>query len=288
MGVNQPHHGSAWEQAERLARSLHELVRNPEKEGQALKLAATIPIDDRLLFVICDGSHYTMPESRALIRCLARHHSTLDVRMLKLIAPDDKGVFSQDQFTFRVLELVAEITRGAHTMPLLLRMLRCASGRVLSKLVLLMGQVRKDSTVLIRHLESPDSRVRANVIEALWGNTNHDSMSRFRAACRDANHRVAINGWIGLHLANDRDAMAQIMRIAGHESALWRAAAAWALGRIGDEPDSGSILRELMADGDSRVRGAAMRALVQLKKRNAVPVNVATDSARIPEEIRQV
>jgi hypothetical protein len=285
MGGNETHHDPAAEGAERLVRRLHDLLRRPEDgASEADKLAASITVSDPILRTICDGSHYTLAEARALVRCLANHHANLDVRMLKMVAPDEKGVFSQDQFTCRVLELVTGITRGTHTMPLLLRMLRSASGRVLSKLIILMGQVRKDSAILSSHLRSPDSRIRANAIEALWGNSSHDCIALFHAACRDANHRVGVNAWIGLHLAGDREALFQIMQLTRHESPLWRAAAAWALGRIGDERDCEPVLRDLMADPESAVRGAATRAVVQLRKRKPAQIlGQATAEATVAE-----
>ena len=51
---------------------------------------------------------------------------------------------------------------------------------------------------------------------------------------------------------------------------LWRAAAAWALGVTGSDPDSPPI-QALLSDAEFPVRGAALRAVVRLRKRSSDP-----------------
>jgi HEAT repeat protein len=76
---------------------------------------------------------------------------------------------------------------------------------------------------------------------------------------------VAANGLVGLCLAGRPEGIMGICKMTEDESPLRRAAAAWALGRIG-EPQAIEPLRRLREDPDDRVRGAALRALVRIRK----------------------
>jgi HEAT repeat protein len=165
--------------------------------------------------------------------------------------------------------MVADITNGTRAMPVLVRMLRHASGRILSKLLLLIGKLRKEPSLFAPYTANPDPRIHANALEAMWGNTDEVSMGLFFSGSRDNHHRVAINGLIGLHMAGRPTAIVELERLTQHECPLWRAAAAWALGQVGDESRGGAAIRKLMSDPDPRVRGAALRATIQLKKRES-------------------
>jgi hypothetical protein len=256
------------EDAEHAVNRLCELSRTQDDERQAGNLAASLPPDDRLATVVCTSEKLTLAEARRVARLLAPHNPSLDMQMLRLVAPNDKGEFPLAHHTSRVLDLVGDITNGTRAMPVLLRMLRQSNGRVLSKLLLLVGQLRKDAMLLGSYADNPDARVRANALEALWGSTDELSMNLFLGGARDQHHRVAINGLIGLHMAGRPTALGQLERLTKHDCPLWRAAAAWALGKVGGESTAGVAVRQLMNDSDARVRGAALRATIQLRKRD--------------------
>jgi hypothetical protein len=255
------------EDAEQAVKRLCGLSQTADGERQAENLAASLPPDDRLATIVCTSEKLTLAEARRIARLLAPHNPSLDMQMLRLVAPNDKGEFPLAHHTSRVLDLVGDITNGTRAMPVLLRMLRQSNGRVLSKLLLLIGQLRKDPVLLGSYTASPDARVRANALEALWGSTDELSMNLFLGGARDAHHRVAINGLVGLHIAGRPTALGQLERLTKHNCPLWRAAAVWALGKVGDESTAGVAVRQLMNDSDARVRGAALRATIQLRKR---------------------
>jgi hypothetical protein len=256
------------EDAEQAVKRLCGLSQTPDGERQAENLAASLPPDDRLATIVCTSEKLTLAEARRIARLLAPHNPSLDMQMLRLVAPNEKGEFPLAHHTSRVLDLVGDITNGTRAMPVLLRMLRQSNGRVLSKLLLLIGQLRRDPVLLGSYTASPDARVRANALEALWGSTDELSMNLFLGGARDAHHRVAINGLVGLHIAGRPTALGQLERLTKHDCPLWRAAAVWALGKVGEESTAGVAVRQLMNDSDARVRGAALRATIQLRKRD--------------------
>jgi hypothetical protein len=69
----------------------------------------------------------------------------------------------------RVLELLPLISDGARVMLRILRLLREPNVWIRSRVVLLVGQAKKDPRWLDPFLCDPDARVRSNAVEALWG-----------------------------------------------------------------------------------------------------------------------
>jgi hypothetical protein len=114
-----------------------------------------------------------------------------------------------------VLDLVGDITNGHAPCPFY-SMLRQPTEEF-SKLLLLIGQLRKDPVLLGSYTASPGASTR-NVFEALWGADESESVLQ-----RDAHHRVAIMGW--WFTAGRPTALGQLERLMKHDCPLWRAAA---------------------------------------------------------------
>jgi hypothetical protein len=252
------------EEPGRALRNLRDLLRNAN-QAEAESLASALGGCQHMVAALCDPLQFTLPEAIEMARCLARHNTNLDVQVLHLLRPNADGIITANRRNGRVLALVEEITARTRAIPLLMRALRQADDRVVSRLVLLIGRLRRDPGWLGHYCQSPDARIRANAVEGLWGNSDRASTSLMTSATRDSHHRVVANALVGLHLAGFRGAVDQLERITADSRPLWRAAAAWALGRTG-ESSAAAALRKLMADPDPRVRGAAVRALVQLRK----------------------
>jgi hypothetical protein len=134
---------------------------------------------------------------------------------------------------------------------------------VRSKAVKLMCKVSPSKSVVARQLQSEDSRVRANAVEALWFSQDPDRTDVFRKALSDPAHRVVVNAIIGLYYQGKEDAMAKLLELSEHASEAFRAAALWAFGFL---QDSRAIpaLELLQKDESEAVREKARIALASL------------------------
>ncbi len=84
-------------------------------------------------------------------------------------------------------------------------------------------------------LEDGEARVRANAVESLWGRGDPEALEIFRRKLADGHQRVEANAAVGLYLAGESEAVAALWSMAQSAEAGRRAAAAWAMGRTGDE-----------------------------------------------------
>ena len=116
----------------------------------------------------------------------------------------------------------------------LTRLLRNGSATIASKAALMFGRRVSNPLWVERQMAMADARMRANVIEALWGVKSPEAEKSLRAALYDSHHRVVGNALVGLHQLGDREVPGRLMEMAAHADPHFRAAAAWAMGRTGD------------------------------------------------------
>ena len=134
---------------------------------------------------------------------------------------------------------------------------------VRSKAVKLMCKVSPSKVVVARQLQSEDSRVRANAIEALWFSQDPDRTDVFRKAILDHSQRVVVNAIIGLYYQGQEDAMAKLLQLSEHPSATFRVATIWAFGFLMDLRAI-PALELLQKDESETVRDRAAATLAKL------------------------
>src|ERR1035437_633253 len=117
-------------------------------------------------------------------------------------------------------------------------------------------------------LGEADPRVRANAIESLWGSglAGSSPAVEFRGQRRQ-------NPGSGQRAARalppgESSVLADVVKLAGHESALFRASAAWVMGEASD-PRFTEALRRMISDPDAIVRKRVFAGLAQIKAANA-------------------
>lgn len=217
---------------------------------------------------LCNPDRFTLPQAVQL--ALKSTHPNLALELLRTLVPGADGLFLADRPTMRALEILSGLPPSEASLPPLLGMVRRSDARVLSKVVLLAGRIRPAASWFGDFCRKADPRMRANAVESLWGSRDSASVALFAAAAGDPHHRVAANAYVGLHLAGDPAGRSGIERMAASADPLWRAAGAWALGVTGSDPDSPPI-QALLSDAEFPVRGAALRAVVRLRKRSNDP-----------------
>src|SRR5581483_2076277 len=131
--------------------------------------------------------------------------------------------------------------------PSLVRLLRHPNPHIRSKAVLLIGRGNRSPKWIRQRLVDTDPRVRANAAEALWGVGTEEARDLLHSLVGDSNNRVAGNAVLGLYRLGDCAMITEILELAVHESAMFRATAAWVMGETGD-PRFTEALAALLRD----------------------------------------
>ena len=126
-------------------------------------------------------------------------------------------------------------------------------------------------------MDESDSRMRANAVEALWGDKTSRAASVLWRAATDVDNRVVGNALFGLYELQDQNVTPYILTMAGHEKPQFRATAAWTMGQTGD-PQFLPALEKLTHDLYAPVRKSAARGVELIGKR-AEEAQAAADSS---------
>jgi HEAT repeat protein len=123
---------------------------------------------------------------------------------------------------------------------------------------------------VLKTLADPDVRVRANAVEGLWETKAENAAAVFKEAALNTDHRVQINGLLGLHYLGDTsvDLRAALEKIASSSSPVVRAAVAFAMGRMMNAAYV-PALEGLLKDEDQQVRRQALQALISIRRQNS-------------------
>jgi hypothetical protein len=159
-----------------------------------------------------------------------------------------------------VLGVLDEISPGGRLTFILTRLLRECTPAVAAKAALLLARRVYNPTWVERCLSLEDARLRANVIESLWGMEKPQARAWLSAALEDPDNRVAGNALYGLHVLKDARVFQRLQIMLAHPQAAFRATAAWVMGRTGERRYI-EMLRRALDDGEAAVRDAARRAL---------------------------
>lgn len=213
------------------------------------------------------------PGSNYLLTLLLRDPSSLqkldprfDVRIIKKITSTATRADQLEPVTAeRMLDLISAFSDGSRTLPVLTELLSHTNPRIRSKAALLIGRARGGARLTESRLQETDKRVRANAIEALWGNQSNEARSILSAAVTDTDNRVAANAALGLYRIDETYSIGIILEMAANLSPLFRVSAVWAMSETQDPRFLGTLAK-LIADGDPRVRHLAFNAVAKIRK----------------------
>ena len=168
----------------------------------------------------------------------------------------------------RALRLFNDLGNSSVLLPWLRTLTNHPDERIRSKAVKSFCELRPNPSLVERQLKSGDARVRANAVEALWGVTSLEAAAIFREALTDSSHRVVVNALVGLYAHNADEALEKLSNLCKHPGPMFRAAAAWGLGRIADRRAI-PALKTLTEDPSAIVRARVARVLAGFNPTNA-------------------
>jgi hypothetical protein len=233
-------------------------------------VVALLSANGMLLQALCDPN-LSREQALALGRAAKRVDPMVDTTLARGLADSaigESAVVVPDPA--RLMEILCEIADPARVMPSLMRLLRHPNSYLRSKAVKMIGQGSRSVKWVMGRLSESDPRVRANAVESLWGVETPEARTLLNFAANDANNRVAGNALLGLYYVGEASVLGEITKLAGHESALSRATAAWVMGETGDARFTDS-LRRLISEADPTVRKRAFAALSRIKTTNSQP-----------------
>jgi hypothetical protein len=239
--------------------SSHQLG-EPEKQMATWLAAGTGYIT--LLF---DPEFLTLEESRQAALVMRDADPLFFAKLSRLT---DKG--AQPELLLRLLVLLEALGDYSAILPRLCTLAWHEDKRIRSKAVMALCRLRPNPSLIKRQLDSPDYRVRANAIEALWYAQVDNAVRLFQAALADSHHRVVVNAVLGLYFHKDESYYSKVLELANHSTTLFRVATAWALGRMRD-PRLLPILEGLTKDPSPQVRSKALESLAQLPALQSEP-----------------
>lgn len=219
--------------------------------------------------ILADPAAMSLEAAVGLARCIARSDPMLDSRLarwlLRGLGSHSDPEAADPARILRILDILAAISDNRRTVAVLVQLLRHQHPRVRSKAALLAGRSLKSGQWAQQWLTETDPRLRANIIESLWGVEGPGVVEALKIALRDPNNRVVGNAVVGLYMLGDPTAGDLLVEMARHKSASFRATAAWAMGFL-EDPQFLPTLGAMMKDPEPLVRRNVLRALARIKK----------------------
>ena len=133
----------------------------------------------------------------------------------------------------RGLEIIVAAV-PAHALLVVVRpVLQWCSPKLRSKFIMILVTHTQNLRWAEGLMEDNDYRVRASVVEGLWGIESPEVEKLFERATADRHHRVVANAVYGLSLRDPGKAIPQIERLTIHQRAAFRAAGSWVIRKTG-------------------------------------------------------
>ena len=207
----------------------------------------------------------------SLARTAHRFDPEIGVSLARTLADGTVGSGSiRVEAPARLMDILGEVADAGRIVPSLMRMMRHPDPYLRSKAVKMIGRGSHSAKWVMGRLSESDPRVRANAIESIWGVDTPEARTLLNFAASDANNRVVGNALLGLYYLGESAILSEVVKLASHESALFRSTAAWVMGETGDARFT-EALRRMIAESDPTVRKRAFCSLAQLKAANSQP-----------------
>ena len=235
------------------------------KSGQGHRFILThLTETGAFLELLVDRTMMTQEEAIDLMRVAMRLEPQFDIRLMRWLVDSTHKEFvtKLGPQAEALLDILTQASPGNRMLPVAIQLLRSTGAHVRSRAALLVAQ-RNQRVDLA--LADSDARVRANAIEALWGQRTPGSRRTLLAALDDTNNRVVGNAILGLFKLGELSVVPRLLEMVRHPSPLFRATAAWIIGQTADRAFL-PRLEELAKDAEQPVVLAAQEALAKFEQ----------------------
>ena len=234
-------------------------------------MATLLLNQDGMLRMLAEPWRFTRGEAILLFSQLMASDRSLDVRLARCL-PNRQGSVAPGfdvPPVERALDILDETSGGRRIVPILGHLVQHIESRISSKAALVVGKRVQDVAWTERQLrQGEDRRLGANAVEAIWGLESPKSRTLLWDHTRDQHNRVAGNSMVGLHLLGEEKIGQMLSTMANHPKAAFRATSCWAMGKTGNS-QSLPQLQTMVKDEDSKVRSAALKAMLKIRKEEA-------------------
>src|SRR5579871_4197603 len=210
---------------------------------------------------LCDPGLHAAAEAIALSRRHAQDDPLFTYKLARAML-DESGELESEKAS-RLVTILGEVS-SALRISLIVPLLNHSDPRVRSKASLLVTKANADLKWICKLMQQSDTRVRANLIEALWGVDDALCRTALIEACKDPDNRVVGNALLGLYRIRDSGAVDKIIAMAKHPKDEFRATAVWVMEKSGDARFV-PVLSELLKEPGKILRPSILRALARIK-----------------------
>jgi HEAT repeats len=229
--------------------------------GEQRRLYLGLIEGPEFLLLLLQSERLDRPRLLEVCRGLQEIDNLLDVRLGRLAPGRHENAHGlTPEVVLRLLDILHVISSGPRLIQLLGHLTRHPDERVASKAALLIACRLRNHDWVLTQFESPDPRIRANVVEGLWGVDTPPARKWLWGALKDENCRVVGNALMALHLLHDPAAGKLVEQMLADARPEFRRTAAWLMGRIA-KPEFAERLQEAAGDDDPGVREGVARAL---------------------------
>ncbi len=241
-----------------------EILKTPDDSKGYHYLISLLVGRDMLVETLSDPA-LTLNQAVAAARSASVVDSMMDVSMARRLAGDGSSPsrVAPDKAK-RMMDILSEIAKGPRAVGSLRGMVRHPDPHLRSKAVLMIGREQRNLDWVRHRMAEADPRVRANVVETLWGRRTEEARAALQSAASDPHNRVVGNALLGLYRMSDPSAISGLFQMVTHESELFRASAAWAMGETAD-PRFAEVLGRMLGDPGNAVRKRAFESLRRIK-----------------------
>ena len=211
---------------------------------------------DHILDSAADAPHQALESARAALSS----DPTIDIalaQMLERRIPVERALI--------ILALIQDLGSCERVQMRLVPLLQHENYRVRSKAARVLANSSATVHWLKVLLESPDPRIRANTVEAVWRRNSPEHRDFLRTATRDPNNRVAANAWMGLLLLADAEAGGELIKMSRNSDPNQRSSAAWAMGHSREQQFL-PRLTDMLREEHGRVRLSVLRAISAIRR----------------------
>ncbi len=198
--------------------------------------------------------------------CLTRHMLKMDGNFINsmLTAVLLRPALAQNPTNIlRVLDIAQENVEHLGNWRSIARIHQFGDTQVRTRCAGLIARYRFEDPAGLERFCAADPRVRANIVEMLWGVDKSRARSLLEAAARDASNRVAGNAWLALYTEGDIRSLTTLAGMLESPDSRKSITAAWIMGQTRDAR-FGQLLLGASRSEIPELRKAAIASLSRL------------------------